>query len=132
MLRSTFCLQPPGDTLTRKGIYESFIAGCIPVVFREDDAFLQQLAFSRFIPYRQMWICLPALGLRDGSLDVVASLRAVPQDEVQSKRRAIRKWVRALSFSATSSNLGGYNDLRHPDAFALTLREVWRASKLGL
>eukprot|EP00930_Biecheleria_cincta_P100807 TRINITY_DN92440_c0_g1_i1.p1 TRINITY_DN92440_c0_g1~~TRINITY_DN92440_c0_g1_i1.p1 ORF type:complete len:534 (-),score=61.48 TRINITY_DN92440_c0_g1_i1:272-1873(-) len=30
---STFCVQPPGDTISRKGIIDSIIFGCIPVVF---------------------------------------------------------------------------------------------------
>ena len=32
-LRSTFCLQPLGDTTTRKGLFDAIMFGCIPVVF---------------------------------------------------------------------------------------------------
>ena len=31
--RSTFCFQPIGDTPTRKGIFDTLMLGCIPVVF---------------------------------------------------------------------------------------------------
>jgi hypothetical protein len=31
--RSIFCLSPPGDSPTRKAIFDSLLAGCIPVVF---------------------------------------------------------------------------------------------------
>ena len=27
------CMQPPGDTTTRKGIFDAVSVGCIPVVF---------------------------------------------------------------------------------------------------
>lgn len=30
---SIFCMQPPGDLMGRKGIFDSFLAGCIPVMF---------------------------------------------------------------------------------------------------
>jgi hypothetical protein len=30
---SVFCLQPAGDTPTRKGLFDSVMAGCIPVLF---------------------------------------------------------------------------------------------------
>ena len=30
---SIFCLNPPGDSPTRKGLFDSLLAGCIPVVF---------------------------------------------------------------------------------------------------
>ncbi|CAI7791724.1 unnamed protein product [Closterium sp. NIES-53] len=33
MLQSEFCLQPIGDSLTRRSFFDSIIAGCIPVVF---------------------------------------------------------------------------------------------------
>ena len=33
MQNSVFCLQPPGDTATRKSFYDSIISGCIPVLF---------------------------------------------------------------------------------------------------
>lgn len=32
---SKFCLQPGGDTLTRKGIVDAVLLGCIPVLFHE-------------------------------------------------------------------------------------------------
>ena len=34
MKRSVFCLQPPGDSPTRKSFYDAVVAGCIPVIFR--------------------------------------------------------------------------------------------------
>ena len=30
---SAFCLQPPGDTLTRSHLYVAMLSGCIPVIF---------------------------------------------------------------------------------------------------
>ena len=42
--RSDFCLQPPGDTVTRKGIFDAWGLGCIPVVFSE-------LALSQYAPH---------------------------------------------------------------------------------
>ena len=34
MQNSVFCLQPHGDTATRKSLYGSIISGCIPVLFQ--------------------------------------------------------------------------------------------------
>ncbi|CAL1401388.1 unnamed protein product [Linum trigynum] len=38
MLQSTFCLQPPGDTPTRRSTFDAIIAGCIPVFFEDQSA----------------------------------------------------------------------------------------------
>lgn len=32
--QASFCLQPPGDTLTRRGFYDAWLHGCIPVISR--------------------------------------------------------------------------------------------------
>jgi len=34
---SKFCLQPSGDTPTRKGIFDSILSGCIPIFFSNDS-----------------------------------------------------------------------------------------------
>lgn len=36
-LRSTFCLCPPGDSYTRKAIFDSILSGCIPVIFYRES-----------------------------------------------------------------------------------------------
>ena len=37
-LNSIFCFQPLGDTTTRKGLFDSIMFGCIPVVFHQLSA----------------------------------------------------------------------------------------------
>merc|ERR1719247_3409357 len=37
LMASTFCINPPGDTPTRKGLFDSLVLGCIPVVTSEDS-----------------------------------------------------------------------------------------------
>lgn len=37
-LRSHFCLQPRGDTATRRSTFDAIVAGCIPVFFHPDSA----------------------------------------------------------------------------------------------
>ena len=38
---SVFCLQPRGDTQTRRSTFDAIIAGCIPVFFNKDGAYTQ-------------------------------------------------------------------------------------------
>lgn len=62
MLHSVFCLQPPGDSPTRKSFYDSLLSGCIPVLFPYPNhpsawAFQNHFNFSKFtvtIPYNYM------------------------------------------------------------------------------
>lgn len=62
MLQSVFCLQPPGDSPTRKSLYDSLLSGCVPVLFPYSGqqpvwAFQDRLNFTEFtvtIPYKYM------------------------------------------------------------------------------
>ncbi|KAL6184046.1 hypothetical protein ACLB2K_045453 [Fragaria x ananassa] len=38
---SVFCLQPSGDSFTRRSIFDSILAGCIPVFFHPGSAYVQ-------------------------------------------------------------------------------------------
>uniref|UniRef100_A0A1J3CW74 Xyloglucan galactosyltransferase KATAMARI1-like protein n=1 Tax=Noccaea caerulescens TaxID=107243 RepID=A0A1J3CW74_NOCCA len=38
---SEFCLQPPGDSPTRKSIFDSLVSSCIPVIFDPYSAYYQ-------------------------------------------------------------------------------------------
>ncbi|PAN47032.1 hypothetical protein PAHAL_9G229400 [Panicum hallii] len=40
---SDFCLQPRGDTLTRRSTFDAILAGCIPVFFHPGSAYTQYM-----------------------------------------------------------------------------------------
>lgn len=105
MGNTTFCLQPPGDTLTRSSFYQSVLCGCIPVVFREDDAFVSQWAFSDRIPYRQLWFHIPESEVLNG-LDVVNFLRQVPKQVIRDRQARLVQFAPAFDFFAEDSGRG--------------------------
>ena len=57
MQNSVFCLQPPGDTASRKSFYDAITCGCIPVTFelpylgvgeKVEYPFYSKLNYSKF------------------------------------------------------------------------------------
>lgn len=58
MHQSEFCLQPPGDSPTRRSFFDAMLAGCIPVIFSKEAAWSQYVnhlpekgeSYSIFIP----------------------------------------------------------------------------------
>ena len=46
---SVFSLQPPGDSLRRRGFYDSWMHGCIPVVTRESADHVLVAAYKRLV-----------------------------------------------------------------------------------
>ena len=48
-LRSTFCMRPRSDALTRSVLFDALMPGCDPAVFRNE----YHLTFDHFIPWQQ-------------------------------------------------------------------------------
>ena len=98
-VNSTFCLEPPGDTLTRRSFYEDILLGCVPVVFRNDSDFLRQFAFSDYVPYRDMWVYVDLNDVIDNNLDVIAFLQTISPAVVAKKRHLLKRWAPAFSYN---------------------------------
>lgn len=122
---SEFCLQPPGDSATRRSVFDSLIAGCIPVIFDPYSAY-----------YQYPWH-LPAEGREYSVLvgekevgKVVEILEAIPATErARMRRRIIEEVMPGLVYAAPGAKLQ-----RFDDAFDVALNSVlWRiANSLSL
>ncbi|GAA95768.1 glycosyltransferase family 47 protein [Mixia osmundae IAM 14324] len=96
MLHSTFCLEPPGDSSTRKGFYDSILLGCIPVIFREHT-------------YDEVWtphgrasdaaIYISEEKVISGETDIVDTLAAIPASAIEEKRRVMDRLRPHLQYS---------------------------------
>lgn len=84
-----FSLQPPGDTITRKGIIDSLAAGCVPVIFDP----LSVTQWSNHFPSATAYSVLlsPAVTSVD---NVTARLQAmVDSGEASHSRGRISAWT---------------------------------------
>eukprot|EP00850_Spirogloea_muscicola_P003569 SM000014S00357 [mRNA] locus=s14:897377:899079:+ [translate_table: standard] len=86
-LHSSFCLQPRGDSPTRRSVFDALLAGCIPVLFHPRTAYdhrwhlpADNATWSIFFPE---WV------VADHAVNIVTSLAAVPEKRVHAMRRAI-------------------------------------------
>ncbi|KAL2622461.1 hypothetical protein R1flu_002666 [Riccia fluitans] len=113
-LHSTFCLQPRGDTPTRRSAFDSMIAGCIPVFFHNDSAYSQYLwhlpgepaSYSVFISEKE---------IREG-LVVEDVLRSLPEERIQRMRETVISNIPRLVYA---SNNGEFED-----AFDVSVQNV--------
>ena len=118
--RSTFCLQPAGDSSTRSAFYEAILLMCIPVVFERSVAF----AFPELVDYyKDVVVYIPqqdVLSAPQGR-DVVDQLRRVPAHRIREYRAALERVRPVLQFSV----------LQHDecDAFGLFLRQALQMAR---
>ncbi|KAJ7535002.1 hypothetical protein O6H91_12G014000 [Diphasiastrum complanatum] len=125
-LQSEFCLQPRGDTPTRRSAFDAMIAGCIPVFFHEDSAYTQYTwhlpkdpdSYSVFISEEDV---------RNG-LQIERLLKSYSQDRIRQMRNTISEVMPKLLYVNPYS---AGKDFNVTDAFDISIAGVLqRISKL--
>jgi len=129
-LSSTFCLQPPGDSPSRKGLVDSIVLGCIPVTFDS----LQTRLWPWHIPeWNDVAIHLP---VDKWLVDTMRILRSIPEDRIKIMRENLAKVTWALAHVHHESDADddvaeGLNESQHWDAFEVALSHLWSTIRAG-
>ncbi|ONK78341.1 uncharacterized protein A4U43_C02F17530 [Asparagus officinalis] len=113
---SEFCLQPPGDSPTRKSVFDSLISGCIPVLF---DPFTAYYQYPWHLPedHRKYSVFIDKEEVRHGKVDVVERLKSVGYEERKEMRRFIvYELMPGLVYGDSSSEF-----VRFRDAFGVVM-----------
>ncbi|CAA7017617.1 unnamed protein product [Microthlaspi erraticum] len=120
-LSSTFCLQPPGDSYTRRSTFDSILAGCIPVFFHPGSAYAQYIwhlpkdigRYSVFIPEKSV---------KEGKVSIEKVLSRIPRGKVMKMREEVIKLIPRLMYFNPS---GKREDAgRFVDAFDVAVEGV--------
>ncbi|XP_022976739.1 xyloglucan-specific galacturonosyltransferase 1-like [Cucurbita maxima] len=87
-LESEFCLQPPGDSPTRKSVFDSLISGCIPVFF---DPFTAYYQYPWHLPedYGKYSVMIDKNELKRSGENVVEKLKGISLEKREEMRRYI-------------------------------------------
>ncbi|XP_010414451.2 PREDICTED: probable xyloglucan galactosyltransferase GT11 [Camelina sativa] len=111
-LSSTFCLQPPGDSYTRRSTFDSILAGCIPVFFHPGSAYAQYIwhlpkdigKYSVFIPEKTV---------KEGKVSIENVLSRIPRTRVFAMREQVIRLIPRLMYfnpSSKSEDTGRFED----------------------
>lgn len=123
---SIFCLSPPGDSPTRKGLFDSILAGCIPVVFDKYTLANQYPWHIGLNHIEQISVFIPVsdiLGSRtknwkwmkttithsqfdedDGGVDFMEILSQIPPVIIERMQHSIEKLGWSLQYSIPPEN----------------------------
>ncbi|GAQ89398.1 Exostosin family protein [Klebsormidium nitens] len=96
-LAAKFCLQPSGDSPTRRSLFDSLQAGCIPVLFHRASAYDE---YTSFLPQDESSysVFIPENDVMQGGVDIIEELRRIPEDELQRKRDVIASMLPSISY----------------------------------
>eukprot|EP00468_Gymnochlora_sp_CCMP2014_P003565 CAMPEP_0167751604 /NCGR_PEP_ID=MMETSP0110_2-20121227/6675_1 /TAXON_ID=629695 /ORGANISM="Gymnochlora sp., Strain CCMP2014" /LENGTH=491 /DNA_ID=CAMNT_0007637127 /DNA_START=31 /DNA_END=1506 /DNA_ORIENTATION=+ len=114
---STFCLQPEGDTPSRKAILDSMTLGCIPVLFAK----LQTKLWPWHVgDWRDIGVIIPD----DEYTTVWERLKNISSEQIEMYRNNIKLRVHRLSMRIDGGSRGEYDD-----GFDYTVTKLWASMK---
>ncbi|KAJ4723093.1 putative Xyloglucan galactosyltransferase KATAMARI1 [Melia azedarach] len=112
---SVFCLQPPGDSFTRRSIFDSILAGCIPVFFHPGSAYAQ---YTWHLPrnHTKYSVYIPGRKLRERRFRINEILLGVSEEDEEAMREEVISLIPRIIYTNPRSKL--------EDAFDLAVKGI--------
>ncbi|WCJ38226.1 Exostosin family protein [Euphorbia peplus] len=106
---SLFCLQPQGDSYTRRSAFDSMLAGCIPVFFHPGSAYTQ---YTWHLPknYTTYSVFIPEDDMRKRNFSLEERLNQIPPEQVKAMRENVIRLIPRLIYADPRSKLETLSD----------------------
>jgi len=123
-MQSEFCLQPPGDSPTRRSLFDSLIAGCIPVLFNLFTAYYKYL-WHLPVNESSYSVYIAEETVEEKNINVIEALQKIPEEQRKEMRKTIfQKIMPALVYGDTDSIFKVFQD-----AFMISLNNIlWKTT----
>ncbi|KAK8493020.1 hypothetical protein V6N13_060514 [Hibiscus sabdariffa] len=113
-----FCLQPPGDSYTRRSTFDSIISGCIPVFFHPYSAYAQYIwHFPK--NYTKYSVYIPGNDIRTGNMSIDLALSRYSQHQIKAMRQEVVELIPKVIYANPKSRFK-----RFEDAFDIAVNRV--------
>ncbi|KAK3022192.1 hypothetical protein RJ639_047014 [Escallonia herrerae] len=121
-LSSDFCLQPRGDSFTRRSIFDCMVAGSIPVFFWKRTAYYQ---YEWFLPGEpeSYSVFIDRYAVQNGT-SIKEVLEKIGRDEVKRMRQKVIEYIPRIVYAKSSRGLEGMKD-----AFDIAVEGVLKRNK---
>ena len=103
--RTTFCLAPTGDSLTRKSVFDSLLTGCIPVIFARATMTQYKWYFSSK-DVDDVAVYISRQEMIERGANAMSILKNISIDEIRAKQDAIEKIAPRLQYSVVPEGFG--------------------------
>ncbi|KAJ3680065.1 hypothetical protein LUZ60_016343 [Juncus effusus] len=122
-LDSDFCLQPKGDSYTRRSIFDCIIAGAVPVFFWRETTRGQHNWFLGEEGEEEEWsVFISRKDVRRGRVSIRDVLEGISEERVRKMRDKVVELIPRLIYMAGAQGLGEGLD----DAFDVALKGIFR------
>ncbi|GAU15515.1 hypothetical protein TSUD_45520 [Trifolium subterraneum] len=107
-LDSDFCLQPRGDSFTRRSIFDCMVAGSIPVFFWRRTAYLQYQGFLPDEPGSYS-VYIDRNAVKNGT-SVKTVLESYTKEEVKKMREKVIEYIPRMVYAKHNKGIEGVKD----------------------
>ncbi|KAL3517746.1 hypothetical protein ACH5RR_020335 [Cinchona calisaya] len=106
---SLFCLQPQGDSYTRRSAFDSILAGCIPVFFHPASAYTQ---YTWHLPknYSKYSVLIPEKDVRNKNVNIEQWLSKISPEQVKEMSEEVIKLIPRMIYADPRSKLETVKD----------------------
>ncbi|KAI3830055.1 hypothetical protein L1987_04188 [Smallanthus sonchifolius] len=115
---SVFCLQPPGDSYTRRSTFDSILAGCIPVFFTPGSAYVQYL-WHLPKEFNKYSVLINEDDVRHKNVSIERVLSRIPARKVSEMRNEVIELIPTVVYADPKAKLE-----RFKDAFDVSINGV--------
>lgn len=106
---SVFCLQPAGDSYTRRSAFDSILAGCIPVFFHPGSAYVQYL-WHLPKDHTKYSVFIPAFDIKKENISIERTLHRIPKYKIRAMREEVISLMPKVIYADPSSRLQTLDD----------------------
>ncbi|KAL5225584.1 hypothetical protein ABZP36_012223 [Zizania latifolia] len=106
---SHFCLQPRGDTMTRRSTFDTILAGCVPVFFHPGSAYDQYTL--HFPPEPDSYsVLIMHSDVTGRNVSIEETLRRIPPERVKTMREEVIRLIPTVVYADTRSRRVDFRD----------------------
>ncbi|KAL5076012.1 hypothetical protein RYX36_014996 [Vicia faba] len=115
---AVFSLQPSGDSYTRRSIFDSILAGCIPVFFNPGTAYSQ---YKWHFPKNrsEYSVYIPVKDVKEWNVNIGKVLLGIPENEVIAMREEVIRLIPKIVYADPRGKLDNFED-----AFDIALKGI--------
>ncbi|XP_023539207.1 probable xyloglucan galactosyltransferase GT19 [Cucurbita pepo subsp. pepo] len=106
MLQATFCLQPPGDTPTRRSTFDGILAGCIPVFFEDLSGKSQYKWHLPDKEFEESTVTIPKEDVVFKGVKILDVLMGIPRARIRRMREKVIELIPKVMYRKHGSSLG--------------------------
>ncbi|KAH7686717.1 Exostosin-like protein [Dioscorea alata] len=117
---SSFCLQPRGDSATRRSMFDAMVAGCVPVFFSSGTAY-EQYIWHLPSNHSLYSVFIAEDDVRNRNVNIEEVLSGYSEEHVRSMREEVVRMIPRLVYGDPRVRVEGFKD-----AFDLAVDGVLR------